>query len=64
MEAGARAVYDCKSTHGGVNLEVGTKAYLDGSSFIKSKINNAGVINLGEPTFRWQNRLVLLNSSP
>jgi hypothetical protein len=26
----------------GVNLEVGTKAYLDSSAFIKSKINNAG----------------------
>jgi len=47
VEAGARAVYDSKSTHGGVNLEVGTKAYLDSSAFIKTKINNAGVIAFG-----------------
>jgi voltage-dependent anion channel protein 2 len=50
VEAGARAVYDSKSTHGGVNLEVGTKAYLDSSAFIKTKINNAGVIAFGKPT--------------
>lgn len=27
VEAGAKAVYDSKSTHGGVALEVGAKAY-------------------------------------
>jgi len=47
VEAGAKAVYDPKSTHGGVALEVGTKVYLDRSAFIKAKINNAGVIALG-----------------
>jgi len=48
VEAGARATYDSKSTHGGVNIEVGTKTHLDSSSFVKAKINNAGVINLGK----------------
>lgn len=48
VEAGARALYDNKSTHGGVNLEVGTKMYLDSSAFVKAKINNAGVVALGE----------------
>ena len=47
VEAGAKAVYDSKSTHGGVGLEVGTKTYLDSSAFIKAKINNSGVIALG-----------------
>ncbi|KAH9480351.1 Mitochondrial outer membrane protein porin [Psilocybe cubensis] len=47
VEAGAKAVYDSKATHGGVALEVGTKAYLDSSAFIKAKINNSGTIALG-----------------
>jgi len=47
VEAGAKAVYDFKATHGGVGIEVGTKAFLDSSSFVKAKINNAGVIALG-----------------
>ncbi|CAA7265468.1 unnamed protein product [Cyclocybe aegerita] len=47
VEAGAKAVYDSKSTHGGVALEVGTKTYLDASAFVKAKINNSGVIALG-----------------
>jgi voltage-dependent anion channel protein 2 len=47
VEAGAKAVYDSKATHGGVALEVGTKAYLDSSAFFKAKINNSGVIALG-----------------
>jgi len=47
VEAGAKAVYDSKSTHGGVNLEVGAKTYLDNAAFVKAKINNAGVIALG-----------------
>jgi len=46
VEAGAKAVYDSKSTHGGVVLEVGSKTQLDPSSYIKAKINNAGVIGL------------------
>jgi len=47
VEAGAKAIYDNKSTHGGVALELGTKAYLDQASFIKAKINNSGVVALG-----------------
>ncbi|GLB38203.1 putative eukaryotic porin [Lyophyllum shimeji] len=47
VEAGAKAIYDSKSTHGGVALEVGTKAYLDPAAFVKAKINNSGVIALG-----------------
>jgi len=47
VEAGAKAVYDAKSTHGGVGIEVGTKVYLDQSAFVKAKINNLGVIALG-----------------
>jgi voltage-dependent anion channel protein 2 len=47
VEAGAKAVYDSKATHGGVALEVGAKAYLDSAAFIKAKINNAGVVALG-----------------
>ncbi|KXN82861.1 Mitochondrial outer membrane protein porin [Leucoagaricus sp. SymC.cos] len=46
-EAGAKALYDSKATHGGVVLEVGSKTYLDGASFVKAKINNAGVLALG-----------------
>ncbi|RSH86388.1 porin por1 [Apiotrichum porosum] len=47
VEAGAKAVYDTKSTTGGVSLEVGAKAYLDNAAFVKAKINNAGVLVLG-----------------
>jgi voltage-dependent anion channel protein 2 len=47
VEAAAKAVYDTKSNHGGVLLEVGSKTVLDKDSFIKAKINNAGVIGLG-----------------
>lgn len=47
VEAGAKAVYDTKSTHGGVALEVGSKTHLDSAAFIKAKINNAGVLGLG-----------------
>lgn len=47
VEAGAKAVYDSKATTGGVALEVGAKTYLDNSSFVKTKINNAGVLALG-----------------
>ncbi|KAF9450562.1 hypothetical protein P691DRAFT_810097 [Macrolepiota fuliginosa MF-IS2] len=46
-EAGAKALYDTKATHGGVVLEVGTKTYLDDSAFVKAKINNSGVLALG-----------------
>ncbi|KNZ73078.1 Mitochondrial outer membrane protein porin [Termitomyces sp. J132] len=47
VEAGAKAIYDTKSTYGGVALEVGAKAYLDNAAFVKAKINNSGVIALG-----------------
>ncbi|KAI0269796.1 eukaryotic porin/Tom40 [Gloeopeniophorella convolvens] len=47
VEAGAKAVYDTKTTAPGVALEVGTKAYLDSAAFVKAKINNAGVLALG-----------------
>ncbi|CAK5270440.1 unnamed protein product [Mycena citricolor] len=47
VEAGAKAVYDPKLTNGGVSIEVGTKTYLDGASFVKAKINNSGVLALG-----------------
>ncbi|KAG6853055.1 hypothetical protein C0991_007199 [Blastosporella zonata] len=47
VEAGAKAIYDSKSTTGGVALEVGAKAYLDAAAFVKAKINNSGVIALG-----------------
>jgi hypothetical protein len=45
IEAGGKAVWDTKSA--GMNLEVGTKAYMDPSSFVKAKINNAGLLVLG-----------------
>ncbi|GAC94669.1 outer mitochondrial membrane protein [Pseudozyma hubeiensis SY62] len=46
-EAGARATYDSKSPNSNVNLEVGTKTYLDNAAFVKAKINNAGILCLG-----------------
>jgi voltage-dependent anion channel protein 2 len=47
VEAGAKAVYDTKSTTSGVALEVGAKTYLDSAAFVKAKINNAGILALG-----------------
>jgi len=47
VEAGAKAVWDSKSTTSNVGLEVGAKAYLDNTAFFKAKINNAGVFCLG-----------------
>jgi len=47
VEAGAKAIYDTKASTKGVSLEVGTKAYLDSASFIKARINNAGILSLG-----------------
>lgn len=47
VEAGAKAIYDTKSTLNGVSLEVGAKTYLDNAAFIKTKINNSGVLCLG-----------------
>jgi len=47
VEAGAKAIYDTKATTTGVNLEVGSKVYLDSAAFVKAKINNAGILALG-----------------
>jgi voltage-dependent anion channel protein 2 len=47
VEAGAKAVYDTKSTTGGVSLEVGAKTYLDNAAFVKAKVNNSGIVALG-----------------
>ncbi|KAI5455321.1 hypothetical protein QFC20_004644 [Naganishia adeliensis] len=44
VEAGAKAVYDTKSTTGGVALEVGSKVYLDNTAAVKLKVNNAGIL--------------------
>ena len=46
IEASARATYDSKASSN-VNLEVGTKTYLDNAAFIKAKINNSGILALG-----------------
>ncbi|KAG8966303.1 Mitochondrial porin [Tulasnella sp. 419] len=46
VEAGAKAIYDTKSTTGGISLEVGAKAYLDSAAFVKAKINNQSVLVL------------------
>lgn len=35
VEAGAKAIYDTKSTTSGIALEVGAKAYLDAAAFVK-----------------------------
>jgi len=47
VEAGAKAIYDSKAPSGNVSLEVGAKAYLDTSSFIKAKVNSVGTLVLG-----------------
>ncbi|CEH16766.1 voltage-dependent ion-selective channel [Ceraceosorus bombacis] len=47
IETSARATYDSKAVASNVNLEVGTKTYLDNASFIKAKINNSGILCLG-----------------
>ncbi|KAF9026143.1 voltage-dependent ion-selective channel [Hymenopellis radicata] len=49
VEAGAKAVYDSKVTHGGVALEVGGKTVLDrvSGASVKAKINSVGVVALG-----------------
>jgi len=47
VEAGAKAIYDSKAASGNVSLEVGCKAYLDPSAFIKAKVNSAGTLVLG-----------------
>ncbi|UZJ56838.1 hypothetical protein CBS101457_006158 [Exobasidium rhododendri] len=47
IETSARATYDTKGPASQVNLEVGTKTYLDNAAFVKAKINNAGILCLG-----------------
>ncbi|EJD50584.1 voltage-dependent ion-selective channel [Auricularia subglabra TFB-10046 SS5] len=47
VEAGAKAIWDSKATTSTVSLEVAAKAYLDSASFVKARINNAGILSLG-----------------
>lgn len=47
IETSARATYDTKGPASNVNLEVGTKTYLDNAAFVKAKINNSGILCLG-----------------
>lgn len=42
IETSARATYDTKGPASQVNLEVGTKTYLDNASFLKAKVNTVG----------------------
>ncbi|GAA6048664.1 hypothetical protein JCM3770_002008 [Rhodotorula araucariae] len=44
VEAGAKAIYDTKAPTSQVGLEVGTKAYLDNTAFVKLKANSAGIV--------------------
>jgi len=48
VEAGAKAIYETKAApHAAhVNLEVGTKVYLDKAAFVKAKIASSGVLGL------------------
>ncbi|BGP58174.1 Mitochondrial porin [Rhodotorula sphaerocarpa] len=46
VEAGAKAIWDSKSTASQVGLEVGTKCYLDNTAFVKAKVNNANIAAL------------------
>jgi voltage-dependent anion channel protein 2 len=47
IETSARATYSTKGPASQVNLEVGTKTYLDDAAFVKAKINNSGILCLG-----------------
>ncbi|BGP43467.1 Mitochondrial porin [Rhodotorula kratochvilovae] len=47
VEAGAKAIYDTKAPTSQVGLEVGTKAYLDNTAFVKIKANSAGIVAAG-----------------
>lgn len=47
VEAGAKAIWDSKATTANVGLEVGTKAYLDNTAFVKAKVNSVGLVCLG-----------------
>jgi len=46
VEAGAKAVYNSAAASHGVNLEVGTKVYLDKAAFVKAKIGSTGILGL------------------
>jgi voltage-dependent anion channel protein 2 len=47
LEVGAKAIWDKKSIATNVAIEVGTKYALDKDTFVKAKINNAGLLGLG-----------------
>ncbi|CAG7853064.1 Mitochondrial outer membrane protein porin [Serendipita indica DSM 11827] len=46
VEAGAKAVYNSASSSNAMNLEVGTKVYLDKAAFVKAKIASTGALAL------------------
>ncbi|KAK9759587.1 Mitochondrial porin [Basidiobolus ranarum] len=46
VEAGAKAVWSSKSPQAPVTLEVGTKYFLDKSTFVKAKISNTGKLGV------------------
>lgn len=46
VEIGANVSWDSKATTNAVNLEVGTKYFLDRDAFVKAKINNQGKLGL------------------
>lgn len=46
IEVAAKSVWDKKSSN--VALECGTKVYLDNTAFVKAKVNNAGILVLGQ----------------
>jgi len=46
VEVGAVASWDSKVNNNAVNLEVGTKYFLDRDAFVKAKINNQGKLGL------------------
>ncbi|BGP27638.1 voltage-dependent ion-selective channel [Rhodotorula toruloides] len=47
VEAGAKAIWDSKAPTSNVAVEVGTKAYLDNTAFVKLKANSAGIVSAG-----------------
>lgn len=46
VEVGANVTWDSKAANNAVNLEVGTKYFLDRDAFVKAKINNQGKLGL------------------
>lgn len=47
VDAGAKAAWDAKGSQSNVAIEVGTKYVLDKDTFVKAKINSAGVASVG-----------------